>query len=75
VREEVSQWWPPAPWTWDKDETKARPDASLERLITAERERAEAARKAAMERAWELERAQRQSLRDAEEDDGRYATR
>jgi tetratricopeptide (TPR) repeat protein len=73
--------WPPPPWTYDKDETKARRDASLERLITAERERAEAARvaeeaarKAAMERAWELERAQRQSLREAEEDERRYAT-
>jgi tetratricopeptide (TPR) repeat protein len=81
VKKEVSQRWPPLPWVFEKEAAKARRDESLERLIKAEREREEAARvaeeaarNAARDRAWELEKQQRQSLRDAEEDEKRYAT-
>jgi hypothetical protein len=81
VKKEVARPWPAPPWAIDKASAVARRDASLERLITAEREReaaarvaAEAARTAARDRAWALEKQQRQALRDAEEDERRYAT-
>jgi tetratricopeptide (TPR) repeat protein len=81
IKKEVPQPWPPQPWTFDKETAISRRDASLERLIKAERDReeaarvaAEAAKTAARDRAWDLEKQQRQALRDAEEDEKRYAT-
>jgi tetratricopeptide (TPR) repeat protein len=81
IKKEVPQRWSPPPWTFDKTTLQTRRDESLERLLKSERDRAEAARvaeeaarTAARDRAWELEKQQRQSLRDAEEDERRFAT-
>ena len=81
IKKEKPGAWPPQPWTFTKEELKQRREDSFQRLLAAERARIEAERiakeeaeKDAMHRAWNVEKQQREALREAEEEEKRYAT-
>jgi tetratricopeptide (TPR) repeat protein len=81
IKKEVPQKWPPHPWHFDKEELKQRREDSYTRLIEEERKREEEARiareaaeKEAMQRAWDVEKQQRQALKDAEQAEKNYAS-
>lgn len=81
IKKEKPGKWPPQPWKFSKDELKERREDSFQRLLAAERARAEAERvakeeaeKEAMRRAWDFEKQQREALKEAEEQEKRYAS-
>jgi tetratricopeptide (TPR) repeat protein len=80
IKKEVAQKWPPPPWTFEKEALRDRREASYNRLIEEERQREEdariareAAEKEAMQKAWDVEKQQRQALKDAQEAEKKYA--
>ncbi|KAH0791939.1 dyslexia susceptibility 1 candidate 1 protein [Histomonas meleagridis] len=80
IKKESPQKWPTYPWSFPKDELKQRREESFQRLVESERARIESERiskenaeKEAMQRAWELEKEQRDALKAAQEEDKQYA--
>ena len=75
IKKEKAGMWPEQPWTFGKEELKQRREESFQRLLSAERARIEAERvakeqaeKEAMHRAWDVEKQQREALKEAEEE-------
>lgn len=83
IGKEEPKKWPPQPWEFpDKSALKRRQEEALERLIEYDRrkaelakEREEANKKAAMQKSWDIEKEQKKSIKDAIEEEKKYAQR